>query len=251
MAKVFQIVNDMCYWLTPYNSVEETVGRYPADCIFVEAPDKVNEHWGYREFDDEGNPLEGDARFIVPTPPEGWLYDEETGTFYPESDVPIRLERAKEAIQGYNKAMLAEFLNAHPLTYIDGKKYGVTMEDQTEIQLNISQYQIQVAAGVENPILEWHAIHEACTPRTLEEMSALALAISAFVYPYFRLMQEYKVQIYACETIAEVEAMQSKIIYRTAEEQAAMEAARTHVNQPVVDEPVAEEVVEENTESAE
>lgn len=250
MAKVFQIVNDMCYWLTPYNSVEETVGRYPADCKFVEAPDKVNEHWGYREFDDEGNPLEGDDRFIVPTPPEGWLYDEETGTFYPESDVPVRLERAKEAIQNYNKAMLSEFLNAHPLTYTDGKQYGVTMEDQTEMQLNISQYQIQVAAGVENPILEWHPIHEACTSRTLEEMSTLALAISAFVYPYFRLMQDYKVQIYACETIAEVEAMQSKIVYKTIEELAAEEAAKASVINPVVEETVEEEVAEEATEES-
>ena len=220
MAKIFQIVNGFCHWQTPFQSLDETRG-FPADCIFVEAPDYVNEQWGYDET------KEGDERFIHPEPPEGWLYDEETGTFYPEADIPRMLEEAQNAKQSENKAALARFLEEHPLTWIDGKVYGVTMEDQSEIQLNISQYQVQVAvkeAGHDvTPVLEWHAIHEACVPWTLEQLSALVIAISNFVYPWFQKMNQYKAQIFACTDRKEVEAIE--LDYRT-EEEITAEAAR-------------------------
>ena len=239
MSKVFQIVNGMCHWQTPYHSVEETVGKYPTDCLFVEAPDYVNESWGYQDQDAEGNPITGDDRFIKPIPPEGWVYDDETGTFYPEADIPVILERTQEAKQAENKAKFAEFLANHPLTWVDGKVYGVTMEDQTEIQLNISQYQIQVQAGIENPVLEWHAVHEGCQPWTIENLSALVLSISEFIYPWFRKMQDYKTQIYACTNKADVMAIE--LIYKTEEELAAEEAANTTVNgEGTVEETVTE-----------
>lgn len=78
--KIFQIVDNFCYYdaTAVHPSLADTEGRYPPDVLFVEAPDNVFEGWGY-------NPnAEGDARFIKPTPPEGWLYDDATGTFYPE-----------------------------------------------------------------------------------------------------------------------------------------------------------------------
>ena len=223
--KIFQIFNGFCHWQTPFKSLEETKG-FPKDCIFVEAPDYVNEQWG---FDDT---KEGDERFIHPEPPEGWAYDEETGTFYPLSDLPRMLEEAQNAKQNENKMLLAKFLEEHPITWIDGKQYGVTMEDQSEIQLNISQYQIQVAAAEAGqsvtPVLEWHAIHEACTPWTLENLSSLVLAISDFVYPWFQKMNAYKEQIFACTDRKEV----PKIVldYRTDEEKAAAEAKEAEQN---------------------
>lgn len=217
--KIFQIVNGFCHWQTPFQSMEETEG-FPPDCIFVEAPDYVNEQWGY---DDS---KEGDERFIHPEPPEGWIYDEETGTFFPESELPRLLEDAQNAKQAENKAMLAKFLNEHPITWTDGKQYGITMEDQSEIQLNMSQYQIQLAAKQQGseiePVLEWHSIHEACVPWTLENLSALALAISAAVYPAFQKMNKYKEQIYQCTDRKQVAAI--TFDYRTDEEIAADEA---------------------------
>ena len=219
MAKVFQIVNDTCYWLTPYESVEETKDKYPEDCIFIEAPDKVTEGWGYKEQDEDGNPLTGDDRFIPPVPPEGWIYDEETGAFFPESELPNLLKIVQDAKQEENKAKFAEFLDNHPITWVDGKQYGVTMEDQSEIQLNMSQYQVnmalkeaQVQSGtpaesIPDPVLEWHAIHEACTAWTVAELSALVNAISTFVYPYYRKMQDYKVAIYNSTDRAAILAM--------------------------------------------
>lgn len=50
--------------------------------VFVDAPDYVFESWGFDET------KEGDARFIKPTPPEGWEYDDATGTFYPSGELP-------------------------------------------------------------------------------------------------------------------------------------------------------------------
>lgn len=82
--KVFQIVGGWCYndMTQQFPTLADTEGRFAPDIIIVEAPDKVYEGWGY---DDT---KEGDERFIQPTPPEGWAYDEGSGTFYPEGETP-------------------------------------------------------------------------------------------------------------------------------------------------------------------
>lgn len=82
--KVFQILNDVCYWdaTMQFPTSESTVGKFTPETLFIEAPDYVFEGWGYDE------DMEGDNRFIKPTPPDGWLYDDETGTFYPEDGLP-------------------------------------------------------------------------------------------------------------------------------------------------------------------
>lgn len=241
MAKVFQIMNGMCYWCTPYSSVEETVGRYPEDVKFVEAPDYVNEQWGFIDEDEDGNPIEGDARFIQPAAPEGWYYDMELGAFVEEVQIPVMLENAKNAKQNENKMLFANFLAKHPLTWTDGKVYGVTLEDQSEISLNLTQYNLQVQNGVENPVLEWHASKEACVAWAYEDLSALAVAISQYIYPWFQKMNQYKEQIFSCTNRAEVEAI--KLIYKTEEELAAEVAASTGAE---AEETVVEEVTGEN-----
>lgn len=87
--KIFQIVNDICYYdATPlYDNIEATVGKYPPDTLFTEAPDHVFEGWGY-----DGT-KSGEERYIQPTPPEGWEYDPVCGGFYeigttPPSEIP-------------------------------------------------------------------------------------------------------------------------------------------------------------------
>lgn len=75
--KIFQVMNDLCHWQTPHKTLEETIGKYAPDIQFVEAPENVFEGWGYL-----------DGAFIKPTPPNGWLYDDATGTFYQEGDAP-------------------------------------------------------------------------------------------------------------------------------------------------------------------
>ena len=98
------------------------------------------------------------------------------------------------------------------------------MEDQNEISLNLSQYQVQLAAGIENPTLEWHAIKEACVAWSYEDLSALVMAISGYVYPWFHKMNEYKEQIFAVEDIKDINTI--VIDYRTEEEIAADEAKK-------------------------
>lgn len=80
--KIMQVWLGFCHWDASrvHSSVEDTIGKYAPDIVFVEAPDNVHEGWGYDET------AEGDARFIEPTPPECWLYDRETGTFYQDPD---------------------------------------------------------------------------------------------------------------------------------------------------------------------
>ena len=77
--KIFQILDGICYYdATPIHpTLDSTVGKYPPTVQFVEAPDYVFENWGY-DF-----AKSGDERFIKPTPPEGWYYDDATGSFQP------------------------------------------------------------------------------------------------------------------------------------------------------------------------
>ena len=130
------------------------------------------------------------------------IYNQEDGTF--TSD----LDQAKYDKQEENKKLFAEYLATHPLTWVDGKEYGITQEDQSEISLNLNQYQVALAAEVENPTLEWHARHEECVPWSLEQLSALSLAISNVVYPKYHLMQEYKTQIFEADSIDKLKAIE-------------------------------------------
>lgn len=77
--KIFQILGGICHWdaSNVISSLDEAAERFAPDIVFAEAPDTVYEGWGFDAS------AEGDARFIKPVPPEGWLYDDETGTFYP------------------------------------------------------------------------------------------------------------------------------------------------------------------------
>ena len=203
MSKIFQIVRKKCHWLTPFHSLEEIEGKFPEDCLFVEAPDYVNEQWGY-------NPkATGDDRFVMPVAPDGWFYDLEAGRFIEYASLDSMLEDEQKAKQEENKNKFNEYLQKNPLLYTDGKYYGVTYEDQSEIALNMQQYQLQVQmiqAAVEagedtsslgEPILEWHSINSACVPWTPEQLSDLAMMIKSYVYPIYNLMQKYKEKIYS------------------------------------------------------
>jgi len=80
--KIFQIVNGFCWWdaTATVHSVEEAAEMFAPDCVFVEAPDYVHEGWGYDET------AEDDARFLRPETPEGYIYDDGSGTFSPTPD---------------------------------------------------------------------------------------------------------------------------------------------------------------------
>lgn len=130
-------------------------------------------------------------------------YDSETGEF----TYRYTLEEMQLMKQEANKIAFANYLATHPLTWVDGKEYGVTEQDQAEISLNITQYQIAIQSNIEAPTLEWHAKKEECTPWAYEDLVALTLAISEAVYPKYHLMQRYKTAIFATTSIEELEAI--------------------------------------------
>lgn len=123
-------------------------------------------------------------------------------------DVPDTrpLHEIKSERQAENKASLAAWLAAHPLTWVDGNVYGVTEEDQNEMALNLQQYQVQVAAG-RSVNLEWHTQKKQCHTFTEEQYTALLLAIIDYVYPYRRYQEAVKAAIYDARTAEAVEAM--------------------------------------------
>lgn len=136
--------------------------------------------------------------------PNLYKLDTETNTFV----YRYSLEEAQEMKQEENKALFAKYLETHPLTWVDGKEYGVTMEDQSEISLNINQYQVALQAGARSASLEWHARHEECTPWSFDDLVALSLAISEEIYPMYRQCQTYKIAIYGAQSIEELAAVE-------------------------------------------
>lgn len=123
------------------------------------------------------------------------------------TDLDVKtLEHLQEIRQEENKAALAAWLAANPLTWTDGKRYGVEEQDQNEMALNLMQYQAAASAGQSAP-LEWHAQKEACRVFTQEEYLGLSMAISAYVYPYRRYQESVKESIYNAQTAEEVAAV--------------------------------------------
>jgi len=114
--KVFQIVDNICYNDVSHKfpNLASTVGRFTPETVFAEAPDYVFQDWGF-------DPTkEGDERFIKPTPPEGWLYDDETGTFYPEGTTTPSQQPTLEERVAKIEAAEASFYDELAAAYTEG-----------------------------------------------------------------------------------------------------------------------------------
>ena len=98
-------------------------------------------------------------------------------------------------------------MSENPLLFTDGKYYSVTKEKQNLLSNAIAVYQMKVQIGEENPEIKWNATGEECTARPIEEVTALALAIAAYVEPLVAHQQVLEVQINLCTTIEEVNSM--------------------------------------------
>lgn len=71
MKKFIVVGNAVALDVSPGSRFEGK--RAPDNGFIVDAPDYVFEGWGYSR-----------GEFLRPAPPEGWAYDPDTGTFYPE-----------------------------------------------------------------------------------------------------------------------------------------------------------------------
>lgn len=76
MKKFIVIGNSVALDVSPGSPYEGK--RAPDNGFIVDAPDHVFEGWGYAVGKD------GREIFLRPAPPDGWSYDEATGTFYRE-----------------------------------------------------------------------------------------------------------------------------------------------------------------------
>lgn len=210
--KIFQILHGMCHWETPFKSLDETFGRFPTDCLFVEAPDYVTEQWGFNEFGI------GDERFIQPEIPEDLIFDDEQGIFTDPKVLAQALEEAKENKCNKSDEAMNEFLASHPLTYTDDKQYSVTMDALNTMRNAITAYNLNVELGITAPI-SYNAIGEQPVDWTYEDFRALYLACFNEYNTWNAVNQGYKTQILACETIAEVNDI--NILYETEAEREA------------------------------
>ena len=155
----------------------------------------------------------GGAGFVKPRWDEGtaaWVEGataEELAAWEAAHPAPaVDLDALRAVKQEQNKAALADWLAAHPLTWTDGNVYGVTEQDQTEMAINLAQYQLAAAAG-QPAALEWHAQKQQCHTFTIDEYTALSLAIAAYVYPYRRYQEQVKAAIYAAQGKEELDAI--------------------------------------------
>lgn len=106
------------------------------------------------------------------------------------------LEQIKTKKVTESKAVLADYLEAHPLTWTDGKQYSVTMDKQTLLTSALARYQLAVGLG-QAPALRWNATGEGCMIWSYEDLAALALGIAAYVEPLVSRQQTIEVQINA------------------------------------------------------
>lgn len=100
--------------------------------------------------------------------------------------------------QEENKDNLRQFLLNNPLLWTDGNYYGVTQDDQNEMIADKTAYEFKQSIGQTDWKLEWHNTKHSCREFTVEEFAALLNAIIDFVYPYRKLQETYKEQIYSC-----------------------------------------------------
>ena len=116
------------------------------------------------------------------------------------------LNGVKTSAIAKTKTDLEDYLASHPYTTEDGKSYSVTFEKQTLLANEIASYQLATAA--EQPYqLTWNTTGDECTNMTIEEMTALALAINAYVKPLISYQQAQEVAIRNAETIEAVLAI--------------------------------------------
>ncbi|MGO5030103.1 hypothetical protein [Candidatus Agathobaculum pullicola] len=109
--------------------------------------------------------------------------------------------------QEQNKKALADWLAAHPLAWTDGKVYSMTEQDQTEMAINLAQYQLVATAG-QHTVLEWHGQKQQYRTFEIEQYTELSLAIAAYVYPYRRYQEQVKAAIYTAQSKEALDAIE-------------------------------------------
>ena len=138
--------------------------------------------------------------------------NEETGTpsetpSKPVEEPPI-LPSIEDVAIGYQvKKPVETQAECDVYSVVVGKYYSVTSEKQSLLTSNLALYQISTAAG--QPFkLTWNSTGDECVEWTYDDLAALALAIGVYVKPFVSHQQEIEIDIKACTTSAEVDAIE-------------------------------------------
>lgn len=125
-----------------------------------------------------------------------------------------KLEVDKESKINESKALLALYLESHPLiSNCHGgieAEYTVTSEKQALMSSNYLTYTIAKTSGLDAK-LTWNASGCECEEWTEEEYATLVLQISEYVKPLVSLQQSYEVAINNCTSQEELDAIE--IVY--------------------------------------
>ena len=105
-----------------------------------------------------------------------------------------------------SKMLLAKWLNDNPILYTDGKYYSVTEEKQTLLNGNLASYERAKSVGVEYP-LKWNSTGSSCLEWEYNDLLTLSLTIAAYVAPKVAMQQNIELDIKACETMDEIDAV--------------------------------------------
>lgn len=157
--------------------------------------------------------VQNESGFFVNSFPDGqwndYLYKDGEYIYDPIVYTPTaeEIEQAKTTKISTTKTELADYLSSHPLQWTDGNYYSVTEEKQSLLTSNLALYSIAAAASIDFQ-LTWNTTGEECTSWTYEDLSALALAIGAYVKPFVSRQQELEVAIKACTTLDEINAIE-------------------------------------------
>lgn len=128
---------------------------------------------------------------------------------FTEDELKEQLKRQKEYKIAQSKQDLKTYLANNPMQWLDGNYYSVTEEKQNQLNSNLALYQLSVASGSPRT-LEWNCTGETCTKWTLENLTALALAIGNYVQPIVAQQRKIEVEIRNCTTKEELNSIKIK-----------------------------------------
>lgn len=119
---------------------------------------------------------------------------------------PPASEAEKAARIAQSKTDLATYLETHPLTWLDGNTYSVTMERQQLLTMTLFTAKL-ASEDNQNYQLTWNTTGDVCKEWTYPTLKALGFAINAYVKPLVTYQQTMEVAMREAQTQEELDAI--------------------------------------------
>lgn len=139
------------------------------------------------------------ARYVS----EKWLTADDAELVY-KSSGNLAVEKKLRIAQ--SKAALATYLETHPILWTDGEYYAITAEKQQQLASKIMAATMAQTLST-SYMLTWNSTGEVCKEWTLQDLSALAFAIDAYVTTLVTYQQTQEVAMRDAETLDALRAV--------------------------------------------